>query len=92
MLEKTNNKAITSLILGILSVMMPFIGFVLGIVGLIFSFQAIKEINLSNEKGNGLAIAGRILSIVGICVGLLSILGFLLFFSLPTSYVDFSYD
>ncbi|MEC2158889.1 hypothetical protein [Virgibacillus halodenitrificans] len=33
----TNSKAIGSLLLGILSIMIPFIGLVLGIIGIIFA-------------------------------------------------------
>ncbi|AOH56597.1 hypothetical protein ABE28_019695 [Peribacillus muralis] len=73
-MEKTNNKAIVSLTLGVLSIIIPYIGLILGIIGLIISSKSIKEIDQTNEKGRGLAISGRVCSIVGICFQFLLIL------------------
>ena len=67
-----NNKqgfAIASLVLGIVSFFIPFIGSVGGIVGLIFGI-----IGLQNSK-KGMAIAGIILSSLGILIGIISIVG-----------------
>lgn len=71
---ETNSKSIISIILGILSIIVPFVGIFLGIIGLVISQKGIKEIDTSNEIGKGLAISGRILSIVGICIQLLLLL------------------
>ncbi|MEO2074101.1 MAG: DUF4190 domain-containing protein [Bacillus sp. (in: firmicutes)] len=72
---KTNNKSIAALTLGILSILLPYIGLILGIIGLVLSSKSIKEINHSNENGRGLAISGKVCSIVGISLhGLLILL------------------
>lgn len=73
-MEETNSKSIISITLGILSIIVPIVGIFLGITGLVMSQKGIKEIDTSNEKGNGLAVSGRILSIVGICIQLLLLL------------------
>ncbi|MFD1040368.1 DUF4190 domain-containing protein [Virgibacillus byunsanensis] len=82
-MEETNGKAIASLILGILSIVSPYAGLILGIIGLILASISIKEIASSNQQGRGLAVAGRVCSIVGICINglifLFMIAGYLLF-------------
>ncbi|SHI03932.1 DUF4190 domain-containing protein [Clostridium grantii] len=78
-MEKTNNKSISSLVLGILSIFLPFIGLILGIMGIVMSYKSIKEINNSKETGIGLAVSGRVVSIIGVCCQLVIILGFVLF-------------
>lgn len=75
---KTNNKSIVSLTLGILSIIVPYIGILLAIIGIFISSKSIIEIELSNERGRGLAIAGRVCSIVGICLQCLLIMLLLL--------------
>ncbi len=84
-LGTTNSKSISSLTLGVLSIIIPYIGFILGIIGLFISRKSIAEINHSNEKGKGLAISGRVCSIVGICIQIILIiilvLGIMTFFS-----------
>ncbi|GKU78166.1 DUF4190 domain-containing protein [Paenibacillus sp. L3-i20] len=62
---KTNGKAIAGLVLGICSLVIPYIGFLPGIVGFILSILSLKEIKKSNEQGRGLAIAGLVTSIIG---------------------------
>ncbi|PGL66754.1 hypothetical protein CN925_20785 [Bacillus sp. AFS055030] len=80
-----NSKSISSLTLGVLSIIIPYLGFILGIVGLFISRKSIAEINHSNEKGKGLAISGRVCSIVGICIQvfliIILVLGIITFFS-----------
>lgn len=73
---ETNSKSIVSLVLGILSIFLPlhFIGLLLGIIGIILSSKSMKEIDLTNEKGKGLAFSGKVCSIIGICVQILLIL------------------
>ncbi len=73
-MEKTNNKSIASLTLGVLSIIVPYIGIILGIIGIVISSKSIVEIDNSNEKGRGLAISGKVCSIVGICLQVLLIL------------------
>ncbi|HPZ23019.1 MAG TPA: hypothetical protein PKV05_08370 [Bacillota bacterium] len=70
-MQDTNNKAVASLVLGILSVCFIFvgqlslIGLILGIIGLILGINAKKE----SPANNGAATAGIIMSAisVGIC-------------------------
>ncbi|MBK3497397.1 DUF4190 domain-containing protein [Viridibacillus sp. YIM B01967] len=83
-MENTNNKSIVSLTLGVLSIVVPYIGFILGIIGLVMSKKSIKEIDISNEKGKGLATSGKVCSIVGICVQ--GILIFLMILSIVAFY------
>lgn len=78
-MEKTNNMSIYSLLLGITSIMLPYIGLILGVFGIIISYKSVKEINNSKEKGLGLAKSGRVLSIIGICCQLAVILAVILF-------------
>jgi hypothetical protein len=83
--EKTNNKSIAALTLGILSIILPYIGLVFGIVGLVLSSKSIKEIDNSNENGRGLAISGKVCSIVGISIHALLIL--LMILSISVFYI-----
>ncbi|WP_280138085.1 DUF4190 domain-containing protein [Alkalicoccus daliensis] len=63
-------------ILGILSIIILSFGLFLGIVGLVISLIAQKEIEKSMEQGGKLAKAGVILSIIGIVLQLfLTIIG-----------------
>lgn len=64
----TNKKSILGLTLGILSIILPLIGLILGIIGNSLSKKSIAEIDNSNEKGKGLAKSGRICSIIGIWI------------------------
>jgi hypothetical protein len=68
--KSVNKKSINSLTFGIVSILIPFIGIILGIIGFILANKSLKEIEASNENGFGLAIGGRICSIVGILISL----------------------
>lgn len=65
---KTSGFAITSLVLGILSLVVCFVGCVLAIPGLIFGLLGISKINHSNGAitGKGLAIGGIITSVLSL--------------------------
>ncbi|MDT9720950.1 DUF4190 domain-containing protein [Paenibacillus sp. ClWae2A] len=65
---KTNSKSIAALVLGILSVMVPYLGFLIGIVAIIFASISLKEIKLRMEQGKGLAIAGLVCGIIGTAI------------------------
>ncbi|WMT39969.1 DUF4190 domain-containing protein [Paenibacillus sp. D2_2] len=70
--QKTNGKSIAALVLGILSIMIPYVGFLLGIMAIIFSSLSLKELKRRYEQGKGLAIAGLVCGIIGtIIYGLL---------------------
>lgn len=62
---KTNGKSIASLVLGICSIVLPYIGVLIGIVGIIISSMSLKEIKATNEQGRGMTLAGLICSIIG---------------------------
>jgi uncharacterized membrane protein len=80
-----NQKAITSLTLGIMSLFIPVVGLVLGILGLVFANGALKSIHDTSEESKKAAIAGKVCSIVGICIQIgvivLFALGSVFFFS-----------
>ena len=70
--EKTNGKAVSSILLGALSTITPYIGIFLGVVGLVGSFIALKEIKNSRinkgvyQKGESIAVIAIILCVIGI--------------------------
>ncbi|MCM3174298.1 DUF4190 domain-containing protein [Paenibacillus sp. MER 99-2] len=74
MAPKTNGKSIAALVLGILSIMIPYIGFIIGIVAIIFAALSLKEINVRMEQGKGLAVAGLVCGIIGTLIYALIIL------------------
>ncbi|WP_456270946.1 DUF4190 domain-containing protein [Bacillus sp. AK031] len=68
--EKTNGKAITSLLLGTLSIITPYIGLFLGVVGIAGAVTALQEFKKSRknhtyQKGESLAVIGIIISVFG---------------------------
>lgn len=67
-MNKENNNAIISLVLGILSIMIPLIGLILGIIGLIFANKALNKTSNISEGNKKYAVAGKVCSIVGICI------------------------
>jgi hypothetical protein len=72
---KTNSMAVTSLIMGLLSVTCGLCcyGAPFNLLGIIFSLIALSQLKSDPtlQQGRGLAIAGLILSILGIVVGIL---------------------
>ncbi len=82
-MSEINNKSIVSLTLGILSIILPYIGLILGIIGFAISFKSMGEINRLKQRGKGFAISGRVCSLVGICIQIVVIsLGVLAYKSL----------
>lgn len=89
---KTNSKSIVSLVLGILSVTIPYVGILIGIVAIIFASLAFKEIRVRMEQGRGLAIAGLVCGIIGTAMYVLLILLVLLFsFAISSSEIYSTY-
>ena len=85
MVEKTqtnNSKSVVSLTLGILSILIPHIGLILGVIGIIVSRKATKEIVKTDEGGSGLATSGLICSVVGIIIQLFLVVSIIAFYSL----------
>ncbi len=62
---KTNGKSIAALVLGILAIVVPYLGFLIGIVAIVFASLSLKEIKRKQEQGRGMAIAGLVCGIVG---------------------------
>ncbi|WP_458460062.1 DUF4190 domain-containing protein [Paenibacillus sp.] len=84
---KTNSKSIVSLVLGILSITIPYLGFLIGIVAIIFASLAFKEIRLRMEQGKGLAIAGLVCGIIGTAIYAVIIV-FVVFFAVLFAGAD----
>ena len=83
---ETNNNSVISLTVGILSLFIPFLGLILGVIGIVYSRIAFKQINKRNGKGTGLATAGLICSIVGVIIQLFMVLGYVAFFAITTEF------
>ncbi|ALX49652.1 DUF4190 domain-containing protein [Lentibacillus amyloliquefaciens] len=77
---QTNGSSVISLTLGVLSIVIPFIGLFLGIIGIVMSQRATKEVSEGHELGRGLAISGLICSLVGLVIQALIIMGVIMFF------------
>jgi|AraplaMF_Col_mLB_1032019.scaffolds.fasta_scaffold26198_4 hypothetical protein len=69
-MTQNNSKSIISIIFGILSMIMivPYIGLIFGIVGIIFCTKSIREVKKTREQGKGIAITRGVLSTVGLCI------------------------
>ena len=79
-----NTKSIISLTLGILSLFIPFIGMILGVIGIVMYKKASNEMTHTQQDGKGLAVSGLICSIVGIFIQILPIIGLISFLSALT--------
>lgn len=78
---KTSGKATASLILGILSlitlplgglIILGIVGFFSGILAIVFSSLAFKEIKRIQVRGRGIAIAGLVCGIVATSINVLA--------------------
>jgi hypothetical protein len=81
-----NGKSIAGFVLGVLSIIVPYIGFLLGIVAVILSALSLKEIRIRYEQGRGLAIAGLVCGIVGTLLYAIFILFFVIFIYAAANY------
>lgn len=77
--SKIQNYSITTLVLGIVSLVFPAIGLITGIIGLVYA-KKIRPLN--NGNLTGLGIAGYICNIVGVVLGSFSALMVLLYLCL----------
>lgn len=70
---RTNGKAIWSLILGIASIVVFCVGFLVGVPAIILGFSAKRDVALSGgaEDGRGLAVAGIVTGIIGTIISAL---------------------
>ncbi|MFJ8066930.1 DUF4190 domain-containing protein [Psychrobacillus sp. NPDC096426] len=85
MIEKpqiNNSNSVISLTLGILSIIIPYIGLILGAIGVVVSRKATKEIIKTDEGGSGLATSGLICSVVGIITQLFLVVSIIAFYFL----------
>ncbi|WP_019638237.1 DUF4190 domain-containing protein [Paenibacillus fonticola] len=63
--QVTNGKSIAAMVLGILSIVLPYLGFIIGIIAIIMSTISFKELKQTNEQGRGFATAGLVCGIIG---------------------------
>jgi hypothetical protein len=61
----TSGKAIAALVLGIASLMVCYVGFIAGILGIVFALLAKRDIDREGFEGRGLATAGLVCGIIG---------------------------
>lgn len=72
---QSSGKAVASMVLGILSIIIPWLGFILGIIAIVLANKAFKEISNYQLGGRGMAVAGLTTGIIGTAIyGLLIIL------------------
>lgn len=64
--QQTNGFAVASLVLGILTLPMCYLGIITGLLGIVFGILGIRQVNDQPERfvGKGLAVAGIILSAI----------------------------
>ena len=67
-MTQNNSKSIISIIFGVLSMIIPYIGLIFGIVGIVFCALSIKEVKKTRERGKSIAVTGGVLSTVGLCI------------------------
>ncbi|MFC5699784.1 DUF4190 domain-containing protein [Cohnella faecalis] len=75
---KTNGKSIAGMVLGICSIAIPYIGFIIGIIAIIFSSLSLKEIKRNGDQGRGMAVAGLVCGIIGTALYAIIILAIVL--------------
>ncbi|QWC22529.1 DUF4190 domain-containing protein [Bacillus haikouensis] len=68
MKNKTNENAIISFVLGIVSLFLIQFGLIVGIIGVVIAKKSLNEIKARNENGRNFAIAGLIITILGIVI------------------------
>ncbi|MFH0701192.1 MAG: DUF4190 domain-containing protein, partial [Candidatus Woesearchaeota archaeon] len=76
--KKTSGFAIASLVLGIFSILLgwiPFFGWILVVLAIVFGILALVNINKGFNSGRGLAIAGFILGAVGFILAVIVLIG-----------------
>ncbi|MYL38194.1 DUF4190 domain-containing protein [Halobacillus litoralis] len=61
-------KAVSALVLGIMSIFLPLAGLITGIIGIVMANAFLSSEEDEKENGRHFAIAGKICSIIGICI------------------------
>jgi len=72
--QPTNGNAVAALVLGIASLVVLFLGFILGPLGIYFGAKALREIGNVPSNSRGLATAGRVCGIIGTILSALIVL------------------
>jgi hypothetical protein len=75
-------------VLGILALIIPYVGFLIGIIAIVFASISFKEIKRNQEQGRGLAVAGLVCGIVATAVYAVIILIALL---AAVAFMNYSY-
>lgn len=77
---QTNSNAVLCIVLGTVAMVIPIIGIVTGIMGIVYYRKAKAAIAKTGEAGEGIAITGLVFSIVGLALQILIILSVIAFF------------
>lgn len=92
---KTNSKAVAALVLGILSIVIPYLGFIIGIIAIVFAKLANDEIKRTGDGGKGMATAGMVTGIIGTVlygiIIIIVILGVVAFMNYDSYYLTLSF-
>ncbi|MHB1262434.1 MAG: DUF4190 domain-containing protein [Thermoplasmatota archaeon] len=82
-MQKTSGKAIAALVLGIVSMCIPYVGIVTGIIAIILGVLGMKEVDRNPQavKGKGMAIAGVVLGAIALALYVIAIIFFASFFA-----------
>ncbi|MCA0971987.1 DUF4190 domain-containing protein [Halobacillus litoralis] len=76
-----NSKAMTSFIVGIMSIFIPLVGMILGIMGILYANRGLKEIEVTGEDGRTYALAGKTCSAIGLAIqGVIFIIALISYF------------
>lgn len=78
--QKTNSDSVISIILGVVSFIIPVLGFFTAIAGIIFSIKSLRTIKVTNEPGRGLSITGLVCSILAILFYIISVVVLIIIF------------
>ncbi|MCC3375014.1 DUF4190 domain-containing protein [Cohnella sp. REN36] len=78
---KTNSKSIVAMILGIMSIVVPYVGLIIGIVAIVFAALSFKELKRTGEQGRGMAVAGLVCGIIGTTIYSLILLFIIILFA-----------
>jgi hypothetical protein len=67
-MPRNSGKAVAALVLGIVSICIPLVGIVTGVIAIILGILGMKEVDRSNGmlKGKGMAIAGLVMGIIAL--------------------------
>src|SRR5688572_24971917 len=69
-----NGMAVTGLVLGIIGLVLcwiPFLGWLLALLGVIFGALGVSKANKIQGRGKGMAIAGLVTGVIGLLLGII---------------------